>query len=454
MLRKKLSDRFLLILSVTAAALAILMISMAINPPAAADKIYTNMYIHGIPVGGLTAGEAEAALMQQFQPGLDAITVSFTHEGQTIARRSYKELGIRLDFSQAIRSAQEYGNRRNLPARIVRLLGRPYKITEPPTLIYDQARLDALLQTVADKLQTPAINASFAYENGQIVVKPEAEGRAVDIQPAAEELSNFISNFSGGEIALETTLLSPRFTTKDLQFTVSALGSFSTPITTDHDNPRVRNIRRASDRVHNQMLYPGDVFSASALMGVHLPDSGYEAAIVLVRGEPVDDIGGGICQVVTTLYNAVLLAELTVVQRHNHSARVSYADYGFDATIAGDYYDLKFKNNTSYPILITSRLEGSALYVGIHGHEQRPPNRSLHFSSIRVDVIPPEPYKEVIDAALGPGERIITLESQMGYRFDVYKHIYIDGQEVERVRVNTSSYRPLQGIISVGQREQ
>ena len=450
---KKISNRFLVILSVTAAALTLLVISMAINPPAPADKIYINMYIHGIPVGGLTIDEAEAALMQQFQPRLEALTIQFTHEGRLIGQRSFKELGIRLDFDEAIQSARDYGNRRNLPARIARLLGRPHRITQPPTLKYDQARVDSQLRTIVEKLQAPPINAGFAYENGQIVITPEAAGQTVNTQSAAQQLSDLISGMSGGEIAMETSPLPPRFTTEDLNFTVSALGNFSTPITTGQDDPRVRNVRRASDRIHNHMLYPGDIFSANALIGTHLPGSNYEAAVVLVRGEPVDDIGGGICQVVTTLYNAVLRAELTVVQRHNHSVRVSYADYGFDATIAGDYYDLKFKNNTSYPVLIVSRLEGSALLVSIHGHEQRPPNRSLHFSSSRVDVIPPEPYKEVIDRNLGPGERLITLESQMGYRFDVYKHIYIDGQEVERIRVNTSTYRPLQGIISIGQGE-
>ena len=453
MLRKKISNRFLVILSVTAAALCLLVVSMAVNPPGPSDKIYINMYIHGIPVGGLTTDEAEAALMQHFQPGLDARVISFTHEGRPVAQRTYKELGIRLNFDAAIQSAQEYGNRRNLPARIVRLLGRPHKISEPPTLRFDQARIDSQLQAIADKLQTPPTNAGFSYENGQITVKPEAPGRDVNIQAAAEELNRLISGLSAGEIAMQTNPLPPRYTKEDLRFTVSTLGSYSTQITTGKEDPRVRNILRASERIHNQMLYPGDVFSAGALMGAHMPGNNYEAAVVLVRGEPVDDIGGGICQVVTTLYNAVLRAELTVVQRHNHSARVSYADYGFDATIAGDYYDLKFKNSTAHPILITSRLDASALHVSIHGYEDRPANRTLHFSSNRVDIIPPEPYKEVIDANLAPGERVITLESQMGYRFEVYKHIYIDGQEVERVRVNTSSYRPLQGIVSIGRGE-
>jgi len=438
-------------LSVATAVVALLVLAIALNPPAPSDRFYNNMYIHGIGIGGLTASEAEAALMQQFQPNLDERTISFTYEGQEIAQLSYKDLGIRLDFSASLEAAWDYGNKRSLPARIVRLMGRPHKITTPPTLRMDQTAIDARLQSVVNKLQTPPQNAGFAYENGRMTITPEASGIAVNAQSAATELNRLIASLSTGVIALETAPVLPRFTTADMQFTLSELGAFYTTVATGLEDPRVRNIQRASERIHNQMLYPGDVFSASAHMGAQLPGSGYESAIVLVRGEPTEDIGGGICQVVTTLYNAVLMSELTVVQRHNHSARVSYADYGFDATVAGDYYDLKFKNNTAHPILITSRMQGSALLISIHGYESRPANRSIQFSSRRVDVIPPEPYKEVIDANLAPGERIVTLESQMGYRFEVYKHIYVDGQEVERVKVNTSSYRPMQGIISVGQ---
>jgi len=449
MSRIKLSNKALTALALTTAAVALLVIAVALNPPAPAGRLYNNMYIHGIAVGGLTTSEAEAALMQQFQPGLDEMTINFTHEGQAIASVSYKELGIRLDFSTAIESAREYGNKRNLPARVARLMGRAHRVTTPPDLHFDRATLDAQLKAVVDKLQITPVNAGFAYEDGKISVTPEKTGRAVDTQHITAELNRLVSSLSQGTIEMQATPLPPRYTAEDLRFNVAELGSYSTPVS--GEDARVRNVRRASERIHNQVLYPGDVFSASAFVGAHLPGSGYEAAIVLVRGEPVEDIGGGICQVVTTLYNAVLLAELTVVQRHNHSVRVSYADYGFDATIAGDYYDLKFKNCTSQPMLITSNIDANGLHVSIHGYETRPPNRSIQFSSQRVDVIPPEPYKEVVDANLSPGERIVTLESQMGYRFEVFKHIYVDGREVERIKINTSSYRPLQGVISVGQ---
>jgi len=430
-----------------------LIVVMALNPPAPAGSIYSNMYIHGLPVGGLTTDEAAAALMQHFQPALDGLEITFTHQGQVIAQRTFKDFNVLFDFSGAIETAIDYSNEANLPARISRLLGRARKINEPPNLRIDQARIEAQINSIISELQVQPVNAGLVYESGQITIKPESQGLAVNTSDTLEQLQQIITQLTSGTIEMQASPLSPQYTASDLAFAISSLGTFSTAIAPNEDGPRVRNIGRAAGRVHNQMLFPGETLSASGLMGAHLPGSDYEAAIVLVRGEPVNDIGGGICQVVTTLYNAVLLAELEVVQRHNHSVRVSYAEYGFDATIAGDYYDLKFKNNTGYPILITSLLRENALEVTIYGHEARPTNRSLQFSSIRVDVISPEPYKEVVDQNLAPGERVITLESQLGYRYEVFKHVFIDGREVEMVKINTSSYRPLQGIISVGREE-
>jgi len=123
---------------------------------------------------------------------------------------------------------------------------------------------------------------------------------------------------------------------------------------------------------------------------------------------------------------------------------------GFDATVAGDYYDLKFSNNTPYPILIISDMEGGNLRISIYGYETRPTNRNIRFSAKRVEVIRPEPYREVVDPTIPFGERYITLESQLGYHIELHKHIYVDGQEVEVVKINTSIYKPLQGVIAIG----
>jgi vancomycin resistance protein YoaR len=112
--------------------------------------------------------------------------------------------------------------------------------------------------------------------------------------------------------------------------------------------------------------------------------------------------------------------------------------------------DLKFKNNTPRPILITSRIENEKLYVEIHGLETRESGRQLRFEVRQVEIIPPEPYREVVDPSVPFGQRQITLESQMGYHVELYKLVLINGVEISQEKINSSVYKPLQGVIAIG----
>jgi len=439
-----------LILAITATVTGLLILAFIIRPSAEEDRIYTHIYIHEVSVGGMSRTEAEAALMERFQPGLEARKISYAVNGEVKAEFTFADFGAAFDFGELVDSALEYSHLRNLPRRIARLLGRPHEITDSPHLIFNPERMEDVMAKLSKALDKTPRNAAFAEENGYLVVKEEQSGHGVDIEAAAIATQEILSTLQDGLIELTIKTVQPRYTTSDFEFTKSVLGYYETPYLHGEEDSRTRNVRRASQRIHNQVLYPGETFSAGATIAANDPASGYETAIVLVRGEPVEDVGGGVCQVVTTLYNAVLRAELEVVQRHNHSARVSYVDLGFDATVAGDYFDLKFKNNTPHPLLIVSRTKNGILHVGIYGYEARNPGRSLRFAARQVELIPPGPYREVVDPSVPLGEKFVTLESQMGYRIELYKYVYMHGRRVEEVKINTSVYKPLQGVIAIG----
>ncbi|MCL2204367.1 MAG: VanW family protein [Defluviitaleaceae bacterium] len=439
-----------IVLGVCLAVAGLLAVLVLLFPTADADRIYIHMVIHGVPVGGMTPEEAMEALRERFQPELASLRIRYTLEGEEVAERGYEAFGAHFDFTEVVESAQVYGQVRNLWRRLTRLLGRAHEITTPPVFRFDPARIENEITEIAGKLHRPPVNARLSHQNGQIVVLPEKPGLAIDTALAIAHTQALLAELAEGTIALTPRVLPPRYTTADLNFTVSVLGAYQTFYLGGFDDPRIRNINKAAGRIHNQVIFPEEIFSTGTVIGAHLPNSGYEAALVLVRGEPVEDIGGGVCQVATTLYNAVLRSELKVVQRHNHSARVSYADFGFDATLAGDWYDLKFKNNTPKPILITAEMGGGRLHIALHGLEGRPAGRTIRFTSERTGTTEPGPYKEIVDAALAPGQRVITLESVMGYTYEVFKHVYMHNQAVERIQVNTSTYRPLPGVVSVG----
>ena len=441
--------RLILIIFVLAAVALVLYL---VATPAAneTDRIYTNIYIHDVPVGGLTITEAEAALMERFQHGLDGRLITYVANGQIVGEFTFADFGASFNFSQLVNTAMEYSTTGNLQSRVRRMFGHAYKINTPPELTISPQRMESILTGLARLINIPAQNATFALENEQIVIMQESIGHSINMEAAALATHQVLHSLDSGVVELIQEIVQPKYTKADFDFDLSVLGSFQTRYTGTESDPRVFNVALAADKINNHVLFPGETFSAGEMIGAHKPNSGYKTAIVLVQGEPVEDVGGGVCQVVTTLYNAVLVAELAIVQRHNHSAPVSYVESGFDATVAGDYYDLKFSNNTPHPILIITQMTGGNLRISIYGYETRPANRNIRFNATRVEVIRPEPYREILDPTLPIGERYITLESQLGYHIELHKHIYIDGQEVEVVKINTSIYKPLQGVIAIG----
>jgi vancomycin resistance protein YoaR len=418
------------------------------EPPENADRIYTDVYIHGQAVGGMSVAEAEAALTARFQTGLGTRKVNYHFNGEVV-EYTFADFDARFDFSALLADALEYSHGRGISLRVERISGE-YVIDAPPMFVFSSERMEDVMRQLSERFDVLPQNASFYIEHGWIDVTEERAGYGVDIVEASHTTREILESLNDGTVELTATEAAPLYTTADFDFEYSVIGSFATAMSGTPDEPRHRNIGRASERIHNIVVYPGEVFSAAALIESNSPESGYETAIVLVDGEPVEDTGGGVCQVVTTLYNAALYAELEIIQRNSHSAPVGYVDMGFDATVAGDYYDLKFINNTPRPILVTSRVSHQRLTIEIHGLETRAHDRGIRFVSRTIETIPPEPYREVVDPSIPRGEKLITLLQQDGYRVELYKYVFVGNDQVGEIQINTSEYRPLQGVIAIG----
>jgi len=410
------------------------------------EKISSNVYIHDVAVGGMTKDEAIAALSARFQPELEKKIVRYKNNNDVVAEFSFAHFETRFDFSALVDEAIAFSRAKKF--RVARIFGREYKISAPPTILYSAEKMEDKMNELSKKIDIAATNASFSEQNGKIIVAKEKSGRAANIEDAAAQTREIFGKMHG-DVDLKISEIKPLYTEKNFSFDVKILGAYETSCNVNNA-PRRRNISRASQKINNSVVYPGEIFSAGTKIAANLPESGYETATVLVRGKPVEDVGGGVCQVVTTLYNAVLRAELEIIQRHNHSARVAYVGAGFDATVAGDYFDLKFKNSSARPILITSFFDDGKLSVKIHGIETRKNNRVLKFEAEQIETILPEPHREIIDPKIPRGEKIVSLEPQAGYRFELYKYIFVDGKETEKIKINTSVYKPLQGIITIG----
>lgn len=229
----------------------------------------------------------------------------------------------------------------------------------------------------------------------------------------------------------------------------AVLGEFKTYYG-DSSSARCANIENAAKKINGTLLKPGESFSCYDLLSPFTKENGYQAAGAYQQGKVVSSVGGGVCQVSTTLYNAVLEAELKVTERAAHSMTIGYVKLSRDAAIAGDYKDLKFKNNLENPIAIRAVTKDGWLIFRIEGTEVRDKTRSISFETVILSETPPGDDVITVDESQPADYTKVTQQAHKGYETELYKIISINGEEVERIRINKSVYHASPRHITVG----
>lgn len=231
------------------------------------------------------------------------------------------------------------------------------------------------------------------------------------------------------------------------------IGEFSTNFSRSSD-ARKKNIRNAAKKVHQTVIYPEEVFSISERLLPFTKENGYYPAGTFVNGRVINSLGGGVCQVSTTLYNAVLDAELTVVERHPHSMAVSYVEVGRDAAIAEDQKDFRFMNNLDVPVVIEAITTNyDVLVFRIRCVNQvRDINREVTYETKILEEIEPDEPVIVYDSTKPEDYVLVVQSAYKGYKAEVYRVIKINGVEVERVRISYNEYEASPQHMVVGKR--
>ena len=195
---------------------------------------------------------------------------------------------------------------------------------------------------------------------------------------------------------------------------------------------------------------PGEEFSAYVYLTPFTIANGYAAAGSYENGRVVDTIGGGACQLCTTMYNAALQAEMEITQRQNHSMVVGYVKPSQDAAIAGTIKDLKFKNPYDAPIYIEGAVSGGTLTFTIYGKETRPANREVKYVSETLGASDPGAPSIKVDPSLRPGAKVLEQSAHRGLRSRLWKYVYVDGVETEKEILHTDTYMASKAIYRVG----
>ncbi len=316
------------------------------------------------------------------------------------------------------------------------------------TVRLDPGGLDELLRSRAAFAYVTARDAGFKVEGTRAEVVPAVAGRAVHPARAAAAILAVASREgTDRRVSLPDVSSDPELTTaKAKALGVKERVSTFTTTFSAADAPRVHNIGLIAASVNGSLVMPGQVFSMNAATGQRTAAKGYRTAHVIVNGELVDGLGGGVCQAGTTMFNTVLLAGLPVLERRNHSLHISHYPMGRDATLNWPYTDLKFRNDSPYGIYITSQWTASSLTFALYS-TSRHLEVSLSTSGTRNPRSPPTKF--VDDPKLPKGTEVVEEPGSPGFDVTVFRTVTKDGNVVRRDQF-VSNYLPWTRIVRRG----
>lgn len=417
------------------------------------DTIKKGMFIESVDVSGMTALEAEDAV-EEYIEELSKKEIKLIAYEDAFITITASDAGIQWENTEIIQEVLEYGSKGNVIER--------YKILKDmeknPSSFklqfsFDENLISDIIEHKCAKFSQEAIDVHLTREGGKFKVVDGQIGYVVSVEESKEAVYSFLSeNITTDNTSVELVVVEdlPKGSVEELESVKDVLGSATTAYKSSSAS-RVANIKNGTRLINGITLYPGEEFSMFDYVLPFTSGNGYEMAGSYLNGMVVDSLGGGICQVSTTLYNALLNAELDITERYNHSMTVSYVPVSADAAIAESANkDFKFVNNTDYPIYIEGYTsDQKTITFNIYGKETRSANRKIVFESEIVETKNPTEEKIIQSTAYTVGYSLVQ-SAHIGYKSRLWKVVYENGVEVSRTQVNSSNYNMSPRTITVG----
>lgn len=293
------------------------------------------------------------------------------------------------------------------------------------TVGYDKACLDEILRAKVDELGASPRNAAVSFnEDGNIVIETEKPQLVLDYVQVVKAAEKKINAQDFSPLMLQPSQVDlPTLRKEQLASINTVLGEYTTYYGGDEN--RSANIHKGSDAISGTLLAPGETFSFNDTTGLRTYEAGYLSAPVFINGELVPDAGGGICQVSTTMFNAVLLAGLDVVQRTPHFAPVGYTEIGRDATVADNSIDFIWVNSAKSPVYVMATAGGGAINVKILGNSDDRP-AGVAITTEPAKVLPHEKKEMVVN---DQKENVVEEKGHDGYSVVVHRRVsWSDGR--------------------------
>ncbi len=413
--------------------------------------------VDGVAVGGMTREEAENALKADHAENTPQIDITVTIRGGGSYRVTSDHIPFYRNTAAVLNEALNL-TRQGIADTMLSPVEYRYKKMEQiarngayyyTRVTYSRGDVQQVVQSIGAAETSPAVDATvaaFDFTTRTFVFTEEKSGRTIDTEALYAGLISMLDQGQyTGEVILEPGIVQPAVTKTKLMSTFSMIASFTTDTTDDPE--RNMNILLACEAVNGTVLGSGETFSFNACTGERTAAKGYMAAAAIKNGTTVDDIGGGVCQVSSTLFNAAALADMTITEHYAHTWPSSYVDKGRDATVNWPNLDFCFRNDKEWPVFIAAYYEGRKCTVEFYGVAP-PAGETIELMSVvtRTEK-PPAEAEYILNSSLPSGTQREVKKARTGYTVETYRIYKLNGVEYRRVKLFDSIYKMIRQVI-------
>ncbi len=337
------------------------------------NTVAKNLSVEGVDISLLTKQDAIKKISNTKSP--EELVLTYNGEEYII---SPKAIDLKYNLEETVNKAFGYTKTDDYIENLKRYFKlNKSKVNYDMKVSYDEVKLSKELEEISKNINIKVEDASIYISNtGNISRKASVNGVEVDLVSIKEKMYDSIINKKHEKIEITTITNAPRVKTEDVENVNSLLGEYTTKFSTNDSN-RTTNIYLSSKNTSDVLLMPGEEFSYNTLTGKRIKSNGYKDAPVIVNGKLEQDVGGGVCQVSSTMFNAVMYSGLDITSRRNHSLKSSYVPIGQDAMVSDGGSDFRFKNAYSHPVYIKNIYGNGNVTTKIYGNVKDKKNISI-----------------------------------------------------------------------------
>lgn len=423
------------------------------------DRIYPGVYIDNVQVGGMTKGEAAEAVRkvhEDVSSSFDIVIAVGNENWHVNSERVPVSRNIEEVVEKAFASGR--GNSTSLAGNAAtpfeeRVSQASAMRSNPVTFAtkqdYDHEALRVLTDGIVNYVNRDPVNStvhSFDFKTQTFTFTDDRPGARIDPDDLYSRVAELLDDgVTKKELRIVPEKILAEVTKTELMNRFGLISAYTT--TTTSDGKRNTNIQLSAEAISGKTVLPGEIFSFNAATGERTAAKGYQEAPAISGGQSKDEVGGGVCQTSSTLFNAVARADLEIIERNPHAWPSHYIEKGFDATVNWPGLDFKFKNNTEWPVFIIAGYSKRKVTVNIYGMSLGSDVR-IDLESEVVRTIPkPEGTNYVINTSLAPGESKKTVIGRQGYEVNTWKVWYQGNREIKREILFKTTYRAYQETI-------